>query len=503
MNSPVDLLKEEILLHPSNLKSRLFGFLFGPLSESHLSKTGNYLVLGTAYLTGMFQWVWLINFGNVHGRLIDWQMFYDFYKVTQDALIEKSIPYFMPYFYKGTNQFLAIPATDLFPTIYFLKFLSVEDFFLAQMTVAYSLGFVGCLWLRKNYQWSLFTFVFFFLIFNLNGHIVSHLAVGHWLWISYFLFPFFVGWVLRLVEGDVSSLHGVRLFWVLFVMLLFGGLHPFVWSLLFLGVLCLFHKKYWRPVSIGVALAMVFSSYRIIPAAVTFFGYAKPFQYGFPSISTLWKSLTDNDFKVDVFDWSFMVTNELTWWETDHYISIAGLVVILYFGIWSRLKGEKKDDPYRILNIPLLIFTLFSIGDIFGWITYLPIPLITVERVSTRFLIVPVLFLLVLATIWMQQFFERLRPSWSALVLALIILLYEAFSLINHLFLWKEQTMGFMPDIEIYRRIEAPSDWAKSVEGYYISTIQVSYMISLVSILAFVGASLYFKMKRKTSYKEA
>lgn len=495
MNSPFDLLKEENLLHPSNLKSRLFGFLFGPLSESHLSKAGSYLVLGTAYLAGMFQWVWLINFGNVHGRLIDWQMFYDFYKVTQDALIEKNIPYFMPYFYKGTNQFLAIPATDLFPTIYFLKFLSVEDFFLAQMVVAYSLGFIGCLWLRKTYQWSLFTFAFFFLVFNLNGHIVSHIAVGHWLWISYFLFPFFLGWVLKLVEGDISPFHGVRLSWVLFVMLLFGGLHPFVWSLLFLGVMCLFQKKYWKPVSIGAILAITFSSYRIIPAAVTFFGYTKPFQYGFPSISTLWESLTANNFEVDVFDWSFMLTNELTWWEADHYISIVGLVVILYFGIWSRFKSAKEVDPYRILNIPLLIISLFTIGDIFGWITFLPIPLITVERVSTRFLIVPILFLLVFACIWMQQLFERLRPSWSVFVLALIILSYEAFSLISHLFLWKEQTMGFMPDVEIYRRIEAPSDWAKTVEGYYIPGVQISYAISLVALVAFFVGSIYLNRK--------
>lgn len=183
----------------------MFEFLFRPSSETLVSKMGNLLFLAIAYLAGIFHWAWLINYGKVQNRYIDWQMFYNFYQVTQNALIEKSIPYFMPQTYKGTNQFLAVHATDLFPTIYLLKFLTVEDFFLTQLIVVYSLGFWGCLWLKRKYQWSLVSFISFFLLFNFNGHITSHLAVGHWSWIAYFLLPFFVGWVLSLVEGDDSG----------------------------------------------------------------------------------------------------------------------------------------------------------------------------------------------------------------------------------------------------------------------------------------------------------
>jgi hypothetical protein len=501
MNAISNSFKEKLDFSRQSIKNELFGFLFRPSSGGYFPKLGNYLVLGLTYLVGWFPLVQLLNFGNVEGRLIDWQKFYDFYGVIQISLTENTIPFFMPYFYKGTNQFLAIPETDLSPTILLLKYLSVEDFFWVQLTVVYSLGFIGCLWLRKTYQWSLFTFTFFALVFNLNGHIVSHLAIGHWPWISYFLFPFFIGWVFKLAEGEISSLHGVRLAGILSVMLLFGGLHPFVWSLLFLGILCLCQKKYWRPVSIGVILAIVFSSYRIIPAAVTFFGYTDPFQYGFPSVSILWKALTVNVFQVDVFDWSFMLTNKLTWWEADHYIGIVGLVVILYFGIWARFKDAAEKDPYRILSITLLVITILSFGNIFGWITSLPIPLITVERVSTRFLVVPVLFLLALACIWMQQFIERLRSSWSVSVLALAILFYEIFSLISHLYLWKDQTMGFMPDPEVFRRLDPLSTWAKSMEGYYIPVVQVSYSISLTALVAFFAGTIY--LKRKTREKEA
>jgi hypothetical protein len=251
-----------------------------------------------------------------------------------------------------------------------------------------------------------------------------------------------------------------------------------------------------------VALAMIFSSYRIIPAALTFFGYAGPFLYGFPSVSVFWKALTDSNFKVDVFNWSFMITNEITWWEVDHYISIVGLVVILYFGVWVRFKDVDKKNSYRALNIPLLIFVLFTFGNIFEWIALLQIPLITVERVSARFLILPILTLLALSCIWMQRFFEHLRPRWSAILLTLIALSYEGYSLIKHFSLWRETTMGFMPNPDTYRRIEPHSVWAKSVEEYYIPTVQISYLISLTTILVFVAGSLYLKRKGHASYKE-
>ena len=118
MNSPADSLKEKLCLFQRNSKDALFAFLFRPPSETPVSKVGSFLFLAIAYVAGVFHWAWLINFGKVQHRYIDWQMFYGFYQVTQNALIKGSIPYFMPNLYKGTNPFLAVPATDLFPSIY-------------------------------------------------------------------------------------------------------------------------------------------------------------------------------------------------------------------------------------------------------------------------------------------------------------------------------------------------------------------------------------------------
>jgi len=483
-----------------NLKSLLFKFCLQSPEPNLKTKIGNYFVLGIAYFAGAFHWAWFIYFGNVRERFIDWQMFYDFYEVTQQALIENSIPYFMPFIYKGTNQFLAIPATDMFPTVYLLKFLSIEDFFLTQIIVAYSVGFLGCLWLKKKYRWSLITFLVFFLLFNFNGHITSHLAVGHWIWISYFLFPFFMGWVLSLAEGDPLGSRPARLAFVLFGILLWGGLHTFVWCLLFLGILCLCRKRYWKPVGIGVALALVFSSYRILPAAITFWGYNNEFFFGFPSVSVFWAALTEiSQSPLVILDKKFTENSILPWWELDHYITILGLGIILYFGIWRRWRETGTEGGYKVLNIPMLVITIFSIGPVFGWITELPIPLITVERVSSRFLILPLLILLALSCIWMQRMFDRMRPGWGAQVLVIAGLIYEGISLMRHSSAWHVKTLYMEAAMGTLPWTDPPSEWAQLVEGYYVPIVQVSYLISLTALSAFAIGTFYLKFGRQAS----
>jgi hypothetical protein len=405
----------------------------------------------------------------------------------------------MPYNYKGTNQFLAVPATDLFPTIYLLKFLSVEDFFITQLIVAYSLGFLGCLWFKKKYQWSLVSFVAFFLLFNFNGHITSHLAVGHWSWIAYFLLPFFVGWVLSLVEGDASGSRPIKLTLVLFGILLFGGLHPFVWCLLFLLLLGLFQKRYWKPILIGVALALVFSTYRILPAVITFWGYNNRFFSGFPSISVFWKALVYVQGQENMITLDFGKHDTAPWWEVDHYIGIIGLAAIAYFGLFLRWKkgSDWNVNDHRILNGPILILTVFSFYKIYGWISILPIPLITVERVSSRFFIIPLLFLLVFSCIWMQAMFNRSSPGWRAMLLAMAGIFCEGYLLLGHSQFWQVAVWEDVMSKEGIVMIDPVSDWAKSVEGYYIPTVQISYLISLTAILAFVAGYVYFYRKAR------
>ena len=503
MNTPVNSIQEKLGSSRQNIKARLFAFLFHAPSGTLLSKIGNYLVLGIAYLVGMFCWAWLINFGNIQFKYMDWEMFFACYEIIQRALADNSIPYFMPYFFKGTNQFLAFPATDLFPTIFLLKFLSVDAFFLFQMIFVYSLGFLGCLWLKKTYRWSLFTFLFFALIFSFNGHVVSHIAIGHWPWISYFTLSFFLLWVFKLVEGDVSVAHGTRLSWIFFAMLLFGGLHTFAWCLIFLFLLCLRQKQFWKPVTVGVALFLVFSLYRLLPATITFWGYKNDFIAGFPSASVLWDSLVSVNGQDNILRLGLDGIFAAWWWELDHFIGIIGLAALAYFGVFLRFK-EKSSwgiEDYRVLNIPMLVLAILSLGSIYEIFTYIPIPLITVERVSTRFLIIPLLVLLVISCIWMQQMFNRSSASWRILGIALVGIMVEGYLVFKHSAGWQVNVweanlanLGISMDYPL-------SEWAKSVERFYVPAVQVSYALSFIAIVAFIAVSMYFN--RKVRKKQA
>ncbi len=482
-----------------NLKNLLFKFCFQSSEPNLKIKIGNYFVLGIAYFAGAFHWAWFLNYGRVEYKYIDWQKFFDYYGVIQKALAENTIPYFMPYFYKGTNQFLAIPETDLSPSIFLLKFLSVEEFFLAQCLILYSLGFVGCLWLKKKYRWSLFAFLSFFLVFNFNGHIVAHLAFSHWPWISYFLLPFFILWVLTLVEGDRSPAHGARLAGVLFGILLLGGLHPFFWCLLFLALLCLYQRNFFKPVLIGVGLSLVFSAYRIVPAMITFFGYKNNFVFGFPSIPAFLESMiVIKDFKT-VLGPVLDKIGYFGWWEMDHYIGLLGFGVILYFGIYRRrFKNDTwQSHDYRVLDGPMVVITLLSMSYIYGLLTHLPVPLITVERVSSRFFIMPLLFLLTLSVIGMQQSLDRVKWDWNRIGLALSALLLEGLMLLSHSFAWQVKDLQIRMKEEAVNVVDPVSEWAQSMEEFYVPVVQISFLISLTAIVVFLGTVWIFKLKRR------
>ncbi|MDH3256386.1 MAG: hypothetical protein OEM27_02115, partial [Nitrospinota bacterium] len=293
-----------------------------------------------------------------------------------------------------------------------------------------------------------------------------------------------------------------RLAFILFGILLLGGLHPFVWCLLFLLLLAPFQRRYWKPILTGVALALVFSTYRILPAAITFWGYKNPFMYGFPTVSVFWNSLTSIYQSPEVIlDMKYSDTSSMPWWEVDHYISILGVGFLLYFGLWRRWRETEALTDYRVLNIPMLLITIFSFGAIFGYISHLPLPLISVERTPSRFLILPLLILFALSCIWMQKTFDRLRPGWGVQFLAVAGIIFEGIFLMEHSAAWYAHASKFNLDPGLLQNLESNSDWAKSVEGYYIPVVQISYLISLIALLAFAGF-IYFNKKTGRKQRE-
>jgi hypothetical protein len=80
---------------------------------------------------------------------------------------------------------------------------------------------------------------------------------------------------------------------------------------------------------------------------------------------------------------------------------------MLYFGLIRGLFG--KDAPARGLMLPLGGMLLLSMGQFFGYLRLLPIPLIQGERVGTRIISVVLVFLFVMAAERCQRWLENVK----------------------------------------------------------------------------------------------
>jgi hypothetical protein len=189
------------------------------------------------------------------------------------------------------------------------------------------------------------------------------------------------------------------------------------------------------------------------------------------------------------------------WWEVDHYIGIIGLIILICFGIFLRLKEKNSSciNDYRLLNTPMLVMVILSLGSTYEVLTYIPIPLITVERVSTRFLIIPLLILMVISCIWMQHVFNRLSAHWGLICIALAGILIEGALLVKHSAGWQVTIWEDKFSKLRIRMDDQLSVWAQSVEQYYVPAVQISYLISLIALLAFAVWYIYFRKSREST----
>jgi hypothetical protein len=85
-----------------------------------------------------------------------------------------------------------------------------------------------------------------------------------------------------------------------------------------------------------------------------------------------------------------------------------------------------------------LVMSAFSVGQIYAWVLkILPVPPLTAERVTSRMFILPLVFLIVLAAIFLQREFEKRRISSGVQVLALGLGLLMFHDLNQHLQAWR------------------------------------------------------------------
>jgi hypothetical protein len=369
--------------------------------------------------------------------------------------------------------------------------MSVGSFVVVNTLILYSVGFVGCLLIRQRYRLSLIPFSILFLIFNFNGHITAHIGVGHSMWAAYFLLPFFFVFVLELAEGNVRRATPVKLAFVLFAILLQGGFHIFVWCVTFLILLLVFNWRYLRPILTSVILTLLMSAFRLIPATFALAGKKEKFIWSYPTLRDLLDAIIT--IRQETPD-RLRPWGTAGWWEYDIYVGIIGLAVIIYFGVYLRFSRRKEivDLKYSALDLPVFVMTLFSISYFHAFFTRLPIPLLSAERVATRFVIIPLLVLAVLSVIRLESILKGLKQTFGFRFVTVGAILVMALGFVDHSFLWSVTRLeriysSRVVDLTIPDVIGRP-------DAVYRNLLLVSAVISIAAI----AASLYFALRRRT-----
>ena len=325
-------------------------------------------------------------------------------------------PYMIP------AQYLARQNRPLSPQILLLLFLNPATYVLVNVWIFYGLGFWGLLLIRERYKLSFVSFLFMFLLFNLNGHIVAHMGSGHFEWVGYFLLPFYVLLILKMVEGEPTGWRWLlSMSVVLLGIVLQGAAHFFIYCVAFMLLAALFQPRFFIPVIKAIVLGALISMVRILSPAIQF------------AEGTGLKSLGGFESVKQVFD-MFIVSSSRGYWEQTYYVGILGFAFILYFGV---IKNWQRDLSHRPLYLASLAMAFFSVGAIYLPLFNSGIPFLDSQRAPTRFLIVPLVFLITFAGIQFQSLInEWNRENWENGIAALFGVGLMAYDLIANSRIW-------------------------------------------------------------------
>ncbi|MGD9642900.1 MAG: hypothetical protein AB7V08_09190 [Elusimicrobiales bacterium] len=447
-------------------------------SLSRLTDKGNkYLLPLALFLVGIAHWAVFYNFGNLDFTAYDWRMQFAYNSTVKQALASATVPYHISEFFQTTDRFLGLPETLLSPQSVFLRWLDVGSFLVLNNMFMFAVGFLGCLQIRKRYSLSAVPFTMLFLLFNFNGYITARVSVGHYSWMAYYLLPHLVLYLLELLEEKNSDRPVTKISLVLFFIMLQGGLHIFVFIHLFLLAFALFNRRYLKPYLWILALSALLSSFRILPAAISLKGYA--YISGYPTLFELFQALlTIKNYTYETFGFF----GELGWWEYDVYIGILGFLALAYFGVLVRLYKKYSLPKYDFpeLDWPLISISALSLGFFHAAIAMIPLPFFNSERVSSRFIIIPLVILIVLAAIRLQHFLSTIRLDYKKKLLLSLACLEIFSTLMTHSKAWRivkiEAERGFL-DPHVISIVNRP-------DKIYTDIVLFSSLLSLASLAA-------------------
>jgi hypothetical protein len=456
-------------------------------SPSRLEDKGRRLWIfwvATFYLVGLGHWSIFFEMGQIKFNVHDWELMSHYLLGLEQAVTTVQLPLHVvpkdPA--KGTERFLTIPDLPVSPQVVLIPILGLGRFVLVDTLLLFSLGFLGLYTLAKRLELSSFSFGLLFLLFSFNGHITAHLGVGHFVWLAYFLTPFVLLLILDAIEREPDRRWPVHISLVLFAIILQGGFHFAIWTTMLLVLLAITQPPLRRSTIVAAILTVALGAFRFIPAIFEFTSRDWRFFGGFQVTGDIPFGLASLMTPIEAAGDYY---GRPEWWEVDYFVGFIGLGLLAVFGIayWLRHSSSLSGRPARILAPALIALAFLSLDVIYRAIANLPIPFIGAERVSSRFLVLPFLFLLVFAVIALQRWLNAQRPGTGIRYLLIAALIGIALDLWQHSRVWRPSAaqLGFnvkAPNmfVTIVNRPDPPYDNAL-IAGAAVTTIALSYCV--------------------------
>ncbi len=372
-------------------------------------------------------WVWFFN--GAHWTHDDWTKEINYLSILKQSITTGTIPWHTDQVVQITDRFLTLPETCLSPQILLLGIFKPTTFIVFNTLIMSTIGFFGCVKLAKRYDLSFIGLATMVLLLNFNGCMTSRLAVGHFMWLSLFYTPWFYLYLTDVMDERPHA--GYKLGSVLFLVLLGGGIHQFIWMSLFALIAGCYHYKRLKAVFAIVLFTSLASAYRILPAMWQNHNLQHPFMTGYPTLNVMAMAFTSIlPHNVQAMGGMFIPCE---WHEFDMYVGIVGLILLAY--------GLTKGDGWRW---PALTMFGLCFGDVWAILCNSGLPLANAEAVSSRFIWLPFFFVLIAAL-------KRLNPGWkySALLLVICAELYQ------HAVVWRPVAIEHLTPIHVANAVIA------------------------------------------------
>jgi hypothetical protein len=417
----------------------------------------------------------------------DWPKEFRYTLVMQQAVREHRLPLYVSRPILTGRKLLAIPELNCGPQVALLAWMEPAPFLALDALLHYALGFFGLLLLRRRYGLGLLPTALLALAFFLNGHLVAHLAIGHSMWAALFLLPLVVFLVLELIT-EARARTPVLLGLVFLAILLRGGIHLFAWCVLFLLLLAAFNPRRAKAVLFTLLWAGALGAVRLAPAAFLARHRDQAFLSGFPSLLTLGQALLAIRDATEPLRGGFF--GALNWWEYDTYVGPLLFFWLAVFGIVMARRPALPGAAERGLWGPMAVLAALSLGDSSLLLNLSPLPLINAERVGSRLLLLPLVFLAAIAALRLQAALSGARGSgspWMRLgpVLGLLAWLAAAAPLCAHAAAWRMTSlMRIVPPRRALMNVDlAPLPPLVGDDRAYVVVVGVAAAVSLAALL--------------------